>query len=260
VKKILLKIVSSNRLNIEEVELFKFVQQWISVNHQQTSEQVIKEILSHIRFSLIPMKDLINVVKPSKLVEAEVLLDAFEFQMEPGHFDKSNILLQSRKPFKLANLWWKEYCGTNLTISGSVVTKTRGTLGWNAGVLGTLADPSSFKVRLINKGRGQIAIGLAPKSSFKLNAQNIAQTCGWYLLLESGLLYSHQDNKRKATTFSVQNGSIVEVLYDKKGKRISFVVDGNLMCNDFSDIITNEELYPALDICSVDSSLELLSE
>jgi len=97
-KEVLLKVVSADGLNVQEVDLFRFVHAW-SECHQESIE-VVKEMVSHIRLSQISMKDLVNVVKPTKLVTLESYVEAFEFQTEPDSVDNSKKRFKPRDAVK----------------------------------------------------------------------------------------------------------------------------------------------------------------
>lgn len=63
----------------QEVDIFRAVQCWIEKNDSVTSE-VISEILSCVRLSLLSVEDLLKIVRPSNLFDKNTILDAIEEQ------------------------------------------------------------------------------------------------------------------------------------------------------------------------------------
>jgi len=163
-------------------------------------------------------------------------------------------------PPKPVNSWDPIYCSNQHQLSNNnlTVTKTSGGISWNGGVLGTVPNPKNFKVRILNRGVGNVMVGLAPRNKFNVNSANY-NICGWYLYIQNGTLHSQQgDKSRLYSNSGIQNGSIIEVLYDEIKNTISFVVDGTNKGIAFT-INTNDPIYPALDICDQNVSLEILN-
>jgi len=114
-----LRLVTSDRLNIQEVDLFRFVHSW-SECHQE-SKEVVKDVVSHIRLPQISMKDLVKVIKPTKLVTLEAYVEAFEFQTDPDSVDNSKKQFKPREVVKRTEstgpLISLRYCGMNGVLS-----------------------------------------------------------------------------------------------------------------------------------------------
>lgn len=51
---------------------------------------------------------------------------------------------------------------------------------WDAGVLATTPDPPRFRVKIVEEGRFGLALGLAPRSTFQVEEDNVGK-CGYYL-------------------------------------------------------------------------------
>jgi len=153
---------------------------------------------------------------------------------------------------KLPKMMWSS--GDNTTINGSIVTKS-GVSGWNCGVIGNVCDPASYKLKILNRPDGAIMVGLSPTSNFKKNASNYS-TSGWYMHL-NGSLYSQNGDSGRGYQSAVNNNSIIEVLYDKNNKTISFRVNDAAPSVAFTNVPNN--VYPALDIHTQNASVELIS-
>ena len=68
------EMISRDSFCAEEIKIFKAIKEWIKYNPTADSE----EIISCIRLPLITIKDLLNVVRPTKLVSPDLILDAID--------------------------------------------------------------------------------------------------------------------------------------------------------------------------------------
>ena len=73
-------IISRDSFCAPEVEIFKAVTNWVKVNEANVQE--CEQILANVRLSLIPTQDLLKVVRPTNLVQPDVLLDAIQSRTE----------------------------------------------------------------------------------------------------------------------------------------------------------------------------------
>ena len=73
-------IISRDSFCAPEVEIFKAVTNWVKVNEANVQE--CEQILANVRLSLIPTQDLLKVVRPTSLVQPDVLLDAIQSREE----------------------------------------------------------------------------------------------------------------------------------------------------------------------------------
>ncbi len=121
--------------------------------------------------------------------------------------------------------WDSSYCGVNVSLSSNnmIATKTSGGSYWNGTVLSN-STVTSFTIRILNRGsdRGMM-IGMAPKPSFKIGSSNCS-TCGYYLNVNDGCLYSQQGDSGKAYSSPVRTGRTIEVVFDQNTRTISFRV------------------------------------
>lgn len=148
--------------------------------------------------------------------------------------------------------------GRNVVLSQSdqVASKAHGGESWNSGALGNVPN-KSFRVKLINRGaNGYVMIGMAPKT-FALNGQNYS-SCGWYLYVGDGTLYSQQADSDRGYAYPVQNGAIIDVHYNPVDKQIGFSFDGTPNGVAFN-ITTNVDIFPAVEFSDVGASVELVS-
>lgn len=71
----LIQLLARDSFYVDEVEIFNAINGWIECNSDLKPEE-IKEVLSKIRLPLISNMDLLTVVRPSKILEPDQILDA----------------------------------------------------------------------------------------------------------------------------------------------------------------------------------------
>nr|XP_050865113.1 BTB/POZ domain-containing protein 9 isoform X2 [Vespula vulgaris] len=72
------ELISRDSFYAPEIDIFLAVQEWIKANPDVDA----KEILAQVRLSLISLTDLLNVVRPTRLVSSEAILDAITAIMD----------------------------------------------------------------------------------------------------------------------------------------------------------------------------------
>ena len=68
-----------------EVDIFRAAAAWVKANADEdfpSSVEECSDILSEVRLSLIPTQDLLKVVRPTNLVQPDILLDAIQARTE----------------------------------------------------------------------------------------------------------------------------------------------------------------------------------
>jgi len=83
-------IFSRDSFALPEVKIFKAAQKWLESNTRTQEEDgamtassdVANQVLSKVRLELIPVEDLILVVRPSGLVSQDTLLDIMEYSLK----------------------------------------------------------------------------------------------------------------------------------------------------------------------------------
>mgnify|MGYP001032318914 FL=1 len=91
---VLLAILRSNSLNMEEIEVFDALLNW--KNHDPNRK--VDEFVKYIRFGAIEPLDLLQIVEPSGIVPRELLLPAYRFHSCPKLVDQGHEL----------NFFWKK--------------------------------------------------------------------------------------------------------------------------------------------------------
>jgi len=140
--------------------------------------------------------------------------------------------------------WNPSWCGKDLKIKDDVLQKSTNGL-WNA-VL-SLDAVTSFKVLIKDRGNGNIMIGFAPRENHKKDGSNHL-TCGWYLSVSTGGLYSQNGDNNKNYSPPIQNGTVIESNYSSVTHEISFKIDNTTCAVAFVNAGTSGKLYAAIDI------------
>jgi len=164
---------------------------------------------------------------------------------------------QIATPFPVFSLGWsKECCGKNIAIEGKIVRKVRGENGWNSAALGNIPNLSSFKFKVVRHDTNTAMLGISPKQGFKTDDANHS-SCGFFLYLLDGTLYSTKGDFGKPYTNPPGLNSTIEIIYEKKQKTISFVIDDVAKGVAFSDVVL-EEWFPAVEMYYDGIAVEIL--
>jgi hypothetical protein len=151
-----------------------------------------------------------------------------------------------------APTWDPLFCSDSLTLSDNNRAIYREANALGGGVQS--AQPCSrFSVKIV-KGH-TVLIGFAPRHGFQKNKRNFV-TCGWFLSVEDGRLWSQIVTWNKPYGTAIPEGSTVTAIHDTRLHTIEFQVDGISLGIAFNNI-THENLYAAADYkvfsyCDVD--------
>jgi hypothetical protein len=78
-----------------------------------------------------------------------------------------------------------------------------------------------YTVRVITSRCMRITIGFAPSKLFDVSKRN-SITCGWYLSLHCGLLYSQNGDDGRAYSSECKAGDTITCIYNSSSSEISF--------------------------------------
>jgi len=91
-----------------------------------------------------------------------------------------------------------------------------------------------------------------------LNGNN-NESCGYYLYISSGNLYSQAGDKGKSyTNYDLTVGVIYSAEYNKKKKTITFYKNGENLGVAFANVDKKVELFPAFDFYNNGSTIEFV--
>jgi len=145
-------------------------------------------------------------------------------------------------PTVLPNEWDKTRASAKIQIQEGVITRI-GEDGWDSAILGTVRNPKSFKLKILNIAYN-FTVGLAPHD-VNVNKQIHAQY-GW-LFHNNSCLYTPQRNTTTPsfTYPQFQNGDVVLIEYDQIQKQISISINENSYGVAFQNIDTDGK-----DVCA----------
>eukprot|EP00903_Cladosiphon_okamuranus_P008085 g7795.t1 len=224
---LVLALVREGELQVDEVGLFEAVQAWVSRNPAER-RRYIDELARHFRLPLMSLRDLMSVVRPSKLVAADSILDAVTYHADPNRWLGDPLMVRPRgKRFK----WDASSLAAGAWTADDNRTVTTSVADW-IGVYGDRTMRSGFhrwSVRANKVGRSEkkaawgAVIGVARPQS-----QNSSRP---YLPV-TGLIIGTGNSKLGGNTavddyatVSVGDGDVVTVVYDADGGVLSFFVN-----------------------------------
>jgi SPRY domain len=130
---------------------------------------------------------------------------------------------------------------TNIIITSKTSTES---CDWH----GLIWDASMYKYMVtLNKTTNlQIAIGFASCNRFALSTYNF-ESCGWYLHLYSGSLYSQNGDNYKPYTIpcGCKVGDTITCIYNSSSREISFEKNGVSLGVAFTNV-KGEDIAPAV--------------
>jgi SPRY domain len=109
-------------------------------------------------------------------------------------------------------------------------------------------DASSFMI---------IYIGFAPSKLFDVSTSNFI-SCGWYLYLYSGSLYSQNGDYEKAYCSGCKVGDTITCIYDSYTRQITFEKNGVSLGVAFTNV-NGEDIAPAVELYHKRDSITFLS-
>ena len=156
------KICSSSELYIKELDLFFAVQEWSEYQKASLPEETIKRIFQLIRYPLIHIANLIEVVGPSNQADPYLYKTALEYHILPNNFSGPQNQIKIRK----------YYFDFHTTSTGMLIKHSpKGTLIANqseglghsckcfADIYPTESSPVQFKLRLKSYGEIKLLVG-----------------------------------------------------------------------------------------------------
>lgn len=77
----LIILLARNSFFVPEILIFQAVKEWIECN-QDLKPDHVKEVVSQVRLPLIDLEDLLSIVRPTKILDANYLLDAIHVKTQ----------------------------------------------------------------------------------------------------------------------------------------------------------------------------------
>jgi SPRY domain len=139
------------------------------------------------------------------------------------------------------------------TFTDITVTKAAGNDNWR----GFVWDGSIHKytVTSTSSQSKNIMVGFAPSKLFDVSKTNYS-SCGWYLYLCDGTLFSQNGDIHKPYASGCQIGDTITCIYNTCTSEISFEKNGVSLGVAFTDV-NGEDIAPAVGLYHVGDSITL---
>jgi SPRY domain len=133
------------------------------------------------------------------------------------------------------------------------VTKTAANDAWR----GLVWDGSihNYTVTSTSSQHMNIMVGFAPSKLFDVSKTNYS-SCGWYLYLNGGTLYSQNGDSGKPYASRCKVGDTITCMHDSSSSEISFEKNGVSLGVAFANV-SGEDIAPAVELCNVGDSITL---
>jgi SPRY domain len=122
---------------------------------------------------------------------------------------------------------------------------------------GSIWDQSihKYSVKIDTSKRNSITIGFAPSKLFDVSKTNFS-SCGWYLSLHSGTLWSQNGDHGKAYSSGCKIGDTITCVYNASTSEISFERNGVSLGVAYTNV-NGEDIAPAVESYYVGDSITL---
>jgi len=218
----LAKILQSDKLTIEETELFKHLLRWGEAEMKRTQgegvtmKSCVGDLLKYIRFPIMPISQIASVVAPSQVLDQKDLVGLFSY----ASVQDENIrkLLPSpgfptteREGSVAMWTWDTKKKGRFVTLSNNNLTATTsGTGGWQGGlILGTKEFKSGdqyWEVKVDQSQSDMIGVANPNINSSTDSAYSNCASQVWFYHYNSGLYGGTIGTKDTSFTTSVATG------------------------------------------------------
>jgi SPRY domain len=120
-------------------------------------------------------------------------------------------------------------------------------------------DSSVHKYNVtVNKSEDmRFHIGFAPSKQFDVSKSNY-DSCGWYIFLNNGTLYSQNGDNCKPYSSGFNKGDTLTCIYNAFTSEISFEMNGVSLGVAFTDV-NGEDIAPAVELYDGGDSITLTS-
>lgn len=225
-EKTIVSLCKHDELYCPELTLFNLVYAWIKA-HNPTETQILN-ILEHVRLPLISSKDLVSVVKPTKVVPLEMYLEALEFSVHPSRLS-NDIRFQARhKPQRSGVLGIVEHNSTS----------------WKTFIFENNCKSWSFEVQNFKQRSftGGIILGAAPAGTATGTCLTFGNNKGYGYVGLTGTI--HGPSNVCLTSGPIYGAGAV-VTVTKEAGMLTFSLNSSRVA---TILTTTENLFPALSI------------
>ncbi|CAM9768954.1 unnamed protein product [Ectocarpus sp. 4 AP-2014] len=238
-----LSLVREGELQVDEVELFKAVQAWVSRDTAERRRHVDEAscLSRHFRLPLMSLKELMSVVRPTNLIAADAILDAVTYHADPTRWTGDCLMARPRGK----RLAWdaSSLAAGAWTADDNRTGELTTSVGDWVGVYGSRVMRSGFhrwSVRANKVGRTEkwsawaAIVGIARPHSQNSSRPYLPVT-GFIAGTGSSKLGGNTAVDEYSST-SITDGDVVTVVYDADGGVVTFFVNGTSLGQAYSGL------------------------
>ena len=237
------------------------------------------EILKEENKKIKNLNDKIEVLKEENkkiknLNDKIEILKEENKKIKKSNEDLLNLFYEFKNSYKNElkgeNYKFKFKNGKNYTINknGLVVTKIDGGNSWNCSVIGDKEIPknkiSKWKIKINNIAKygynsdnsWNLLIGIGPDN---INEERNFQRKCWSFICGESKIKNKNNEKDYIEKIKIKNNDIIGVIVDRQKGNLSFEVNGINYGIACSDIPKEDKLYPVINICDNNQSVEILN-
>ena len=205
--------------------------------------------------------------------EIEILKEENK-KIKKSNEDLLNLFYEFKNSYKNElkgeNYKFKFKNGKNYAINknGLVATKIDGGNSWNCSVIGDKEIPknkiSKWKIKINNIAKygynsdnsWNLLIGIGPDN---INEERNFQRKCWSFICGESKIKNKNNEKDYIEKIKIKNNDIIGVIVDRQKGNLSFEVNGINYGIACSDIPKEDKLYPVINICDNNQSVEILN-
>ncbi|CAM9491162.1 unnamed protein product [Ectocarpus fasciculatus] len=238
-----LSLVREGELQVDEAELFKAVQAWVSRDTAERRRRVDEAscLSRHFRLPLMSLKELMSVVRPTNLIAADAILDAVTYHADPTRWTGDCLMARPRGK----RLAWdaSSLAAGAWTADDNRTGELTTSVGDWVGVYGNRVMRSGFhrwSVRANKIGRTEkwsawaAIVGIARPHSQNPSRPYLPVT-GFIAGTGSSKLGGNTAVDEYSST-SIADGDVVTVVYDADGGVVTFFVNGTSLGQAYSGL------------------------
>eukprot|EP00736_Rhodelphis_marinus_P006222 Rmarinus@m.17111 len=272
-KESLLDFVKDSNLNIEELELFRAILRWAEDKRGVVpTKEFVSDFLPHIRYPLIPPRDLRDYVAPLNIVPQDFMVEALFHSLADGRatpssekhrsMNKDNPRMVPRKgDGKPVLRWIEENAQFSVSDDGLLARKCGKKCTW-ATIVSSVPLPHARKysvhVKLSRTKTSDLMIGVAPTPS---TAKAAFQTGGYMYYCFDGLKYEAGESCSYGEP--LVEGDVLSVELDFSADdgtcTISFFKNGTSMGVAF-DSVKLENYYIGADVLEPEDAISFVKQ
>ena len=137
---------------------------------------------------------------------------------------------------------------SNIKVTNSIFDDRWHGLVWDASI-------HKYTLTIDASRTSDIMLGFAPSKLYDMSKHN-NRSCGWYLHLNDGTLYSQDGDRDKAYSSACKVGDIITCIYNASTSEIFYEKNGASLGVAYTNV-KGEDIASAVELCHVGDSVTL---